>query len=304
MFVFFYRALKFSFQSFFRNIWLSIVTIVILVLTLFSVTLVAGINVAAEQAIEVVKEKVDVSVYFRADVAEEDVLNTEDALKELQQVKEITYTSKDEALQQFKINHADEPLILESIEELDENPLGATLTIKAHAIEDYPAILSVIDVEPHSSLIQYRNYDDNELVIDRLSTIASNIQSIGISICIVFVVIAILIIFNTIRINIYTHREEIGIMKLVGATNTFVRSPFLIESFMYAIFAVVISIAILFPLLGVVGPYVDEFFKGYSFDLVKYFTSHLWQIVGLQLVFAGVLSFLSSSIAIGRYLRV
>ncbi len=304
MFVFFYRAIKFSLQSFFRNIWLSVVTIIILVLTLFSVTLVAGINVAAERAIDAVKEKIDVSIYFHSDVSEEDVLDTQERLEEMPRVKNISYTSKDEALRQFKINHADEPLILESIEELDENPLGATLTIKAKAIEDYPAILSVIDVEPYSSLIQYRNYDDNELVIGRLSAISSNIQSIGVGISVVFVIIAILIIFNTIRINIYTHREEISIMKLVGATNMFVRSPFIIESFMYAIVAVAISVAILFPLLSIVGPYVDEFFKGYSFDLMVYFTSHLWQIIGLQLVFAGVLSFLSSSIAIGRYLRV
>lgn len=304
MFVFTFRTIKFAFQSFFRNFWLSVVTIIILVLTIFSVTTVAGINYIAEKAIESVKDKIDVSVYFKPEVESGEVINVRYRLEELSTVKEVTYVSREEALDKFKEKHKDDPVILESIDQLEENPLSATLIIKAKTIDDYPSILLFLDDPDYGELIQDKNFDDNEKVISQLSTLSNKIETIGIIISIIFVVIAVLIVFNTIRINIYTHREEIGIMKLVGATNWFVRAPFLVESLIYAVLAVMICLAILYPLLGLVAPQVNNFFEGYSLDLVSYFNSNFWQIIGYQLAFSVLLSILSSSIAVGRYLRV
>lgn len=304
MLVFFYRTIKFAMQGFFRNIWLSVVTIIILVLTLFTITMVAGINVIAEKAIVSIQDKVDVSVYFKSNIEEKEIHNVRYRLEELSQVESVGYVSQEEALAKFKARHSDDEIILESIEQLETNPLGATLIIKAASIDDYPSIISVLENPDYDELIQDKNFDDNQEVISRLSNLSTRIQRIGMIISAIFIVIAILIIFNTIRINIYTHREEIGIMKLVGASNWFVRAPFLVESLMYAVLAVVISLAILYPLLGVIAPQVNNFFEGYNLDLVSYFNSQFWRIVGLQLAFAVVLSVLSSSIAIGKYLRV
>lgn len=304
MFVFIYRSIKFAFQSFFRNFWLSVVTIIILVLTIFSVTTVAGINYVAEKAIDSVKDKVDVSVYFKPEVESKEVINVRYRLEELSTVKEVTYVSREEALDKFRERHQDDSVILESIDQLEENPLSATLVIKANDIDDYQGILSFLDNPEYDELIQDKNFDDNEKVINQLSTISNKIENIGIIVSVIFVVIAVLIVFNTIRINIYTHREEIGIMKLMGATNWFVRAPFLIESLIYAVLAVIICLAILYPLLGVVAPQVNNFFEGYNLDLVSYFNSNFWQIIGWQLAFSVLLGILSSSIAVGKYLRV
>lgn len=304
MLVFFYRTIKFAFQGFVRNIWLSVVTVIILVLTLFSITLVAGVNVIAKRTIESVQDRVDVSVYFKPAIEEKGVLSVRYRLEGLPRVQSVSYVSPEEALAKFKAEHQDDPVILESLEQLEENPLGATLVIKAHTIDDYPEILSVLEDPDYDRLIQDKNFDDNREIIKRLSNISDKIQRIGLIISAIFVVIAVMIIFNTIRINIYTHREEIGIMKLVGATNWFVRAPFLVESLLYALLAVVICMAILYPLLGVVTPQVNNFFEGYNLDLVHYFNANFWRIVGLQFVFAVVLSVVSSGIAIGRYLRV
>lgn len=304
MFVFIYRTLKFAFKGFIRNIWLSIVTIIILILTLFSITMVAGINFVAEQAINSIKDKVDVSVYFKPDVTEDKIVNIRHRLEELSSVKLVDYVSKEDALLRFKDKHKDDPIILESINQLGENPLSATLIIQANSIDEYPDILSFLDNSDYDDLIQDKNFDDNEKVINQLSQISDKVENIGIIVSIIFIIIAILIVFNTIRINIYTHREEIGIMKLVGATNWFVRAPFIVESIIYALLAVVISMAILYPLLGVIAPQVSNFFEGYNLDLVSYFHENFWLIIGWQLGFAIILSIISSSIAIGRYLRV
>lgn len=287
-----------------RNFWLSLVTIIILVLTLFSVTLVAGISVVAERAVESMHEKVDVSVYFKNEATEQDIFNVRYRLEALSQVDSVSYVSQEEALEAFKEKHKNEPLILDSLNQLDANPLGATLRIKAKNIDDYPEILSVLENSDYDQFIQDKNFDDNKDVIDKLSDLSSRIQRIGLIVSGIFVVIAILIIFNTIRINIYTHREEIGIMKLVGGTNWLIRAPFLIESILYAVLAVVITLAILYPLLGIVAPHVDNFFTGYNIDLSSYFDQNFWQIIGGQLIFAILLSVISSSIAIGKYMRV
>ncbi|MFA6553584.1 MAG: permease-like cell division protein FtsX [Patescibacteria group bacterium] len=304
MWLFFVRTIKFALQGFFRNIWLSVVTIVILVLTLLSVTTAAGVNVLADKAITSVQEKVDVSVYFKPDVQEKDVLNVQNRLESMGQVKDVIYTSASQALENFKIKHAKDTVILDSINQLDTNPLGATLVVKAQSITDYTVIMSVLDSQEYASLIQDKNYDDNQKVIEHLDSLSNRVQRIGYIVSGVFVIIAILIIFNTIRINIYTHREEIGIMKLVGASNWFVRAPFLVESLLYGLLAVVLSLAILYPLLSVVGPQVNNFFEGYNLDFSQYFSAQFWQIVGWQVLFATALSVISSLIAIGRYLRV
>ena len=271
---------------------------------LFSVTMVAGVNFVADRAIESIKEKVDVSVYFQPDVEEEEIFNLQNRLENLSEVKEVGYVSEDQALENFKANHQDDSVILESLEELDDNPLSATLIIKAASIEDYDSILSVLDDADYQELIRDRNFEDNEDVINKLSDLSKKLERIGIMISAVFVIIAVLIVFNTIRINIYTHRNEIGIMKLVGATNWFVRAPFLVESLIYAILGVIITMALLFPLLGVVAPQVNDFFEGYDLDIVSYFNDNFIRIAGLQLAFVVILCVFSSSVAIGRYLRV
>ncbi len=304
MFVFFARSIKFAFQGFIRNFWLSLVTIIILVLMLFSVTMVAGINFVAEKAIDSVKDKVDVSVYFKPDVNEEDIVNIQYRLESLSEVKDVVYISEEEALNNFKENHKNDQVIIDSLDELDENPLSATLIVKANTIDDYPDILAILDNPDYELLIRDRNFEDNEQVINTLSAISNDIEKVGIIVSSVFVIIAILIVFNTIRINIYTHREEIGIMKLVGATNWFVRAPFLFESLIYAVLGVIITIALLFPLLGVISPQINNFFDGYELDIISYFNENVIKIAGMQLAFVVFLSIISSSIAIGRYLKV
>ncbi|MFZ6036126.1 MAG: cell division protein FtsX [Patescibacteria group bacterium] len=304
MLLFLTRTIKFAIQGFFRNFWLSIVTIIILVLTLFSITMVAGINVVADQAISSVQDRVDVSIYFKQDTAEQDAIAVRDTLLALPQVKEVVYVSKDDALEKFRKQHEDDSVILDAIDQLEENPLSATIVIKASSIDEYSAIIDILDQPQYDALIEERSFDNNQTVIERLSDVSNRIEQVGIIVSGIFVLIAVLIIFNTIRINIYTHREEIGIMKLVGGSNAFVRMPFIIETFLYAIVAVIITLLILYPVLNVIAPQLNSFFEGYDLDMIQYVNDNLVMLAGLQLLFAILLSGISSSIAIGRYLKV
>ncbi len=300
----FIRTMKFALQGFWRNVWLSLVTVVILVLTLLSISMVWGINVVANQAISAVQDKVDVSIFFKAGVAESEIFNIQNRFEALSQVKDVRYITPDQALAQFRQKHANDPDILASLDELKENPLGATLIVRANSLEDYPTILSVLDDPSYKDIVQDKNFEDSQTVINRLSDASQRVQRVGIVISIIFVIIAVLLIFNTIRITIYTHREEIGIMKLVGATNWFIRSPFLVESILYGLMAAIIAFAIFYPFVSVLSPQVSNFFTGYDFNLTNYFHAHFWGFFGFQLLFAVFLSVVSSLIAIGKYLKV
>ncbi|MBU0707161.1 ABC transporter permease [Patescibacteria group bacterium] len=299
----FYRALKFAFQSFKRNVWLSAATILILVLTLFSVSLVGTINFIGDRAIRSVKDKVDLSVYFYPEVGEKEVQAIQARLQTLPSVKNVNYIPKEQALEEFIEKHKDDPVISETLEILDDNPLGATLVIQAKDIEKYSEILNVMSDPNYSDMIYEKDIEDYQTIIRRLTNMTDRIYQITFVISMIFIIIAILVVFNTIRITIYTHREEIGIMRLVGATNWFIRGPFILESMIYAVISTIISVGILYPILRLVSPQVTTFFEGYNLNLANYFSDHFIEILGLQLIVALVLSMISSMIAVGRHLR-
>lgn len=303
MFVSFLRTTKYALQNFGRNFWLSLVTIIVLTLTLFSISLISSLNLIADNAIASVKERVDLTIFFKTESSRDSVLDARNFLMDVPEVRDVTYVSKDEALENFKIEHANEPDIQQALEEIEDNPLPESLIVKAQDIEQFPAIMVALDNSDFNDLIDRRNFADNSTVIDRLTAITNRLSQVGFVVSMVFVVIAILVVFNTVRVAIYTHREELGIMRLVGATNWFIRGPFVIESVLYALLASLLAIGIFYPILITVAPYINNLFSGYDFDALTYFRQNFFAIFGLEMGIAVVLSVFSSLIAIGRYLR-
>jgi len=299
-----YRVFIFAWQSFWRNIWLSVVTITIIVLTFISINFLIVVNIISNAATDIIKNKVDVSLYFKPDIIEPQVLEVKTYLSSLTQVKEINYVSQQEALEKFRQLHRQDSVIIESLEELEQNPIGATLQIKAKNIEDYPAIMDVLNNSKYNDLILDKNFDDHQAYISKIKNLSDNIKRIGFLASGIFILIALLIVFNTIRIAIYTHQQEIGVMKLVGATNWFIRSPFLLEAIFYGVIACIISIAIVYPLLNFIQPHLNQFFLTEEFNLTEHFNKNFWQIFGLELLIVIFLNMVSSSIAIRRYLKV
>jgi len=299
-----YRVIKFAWQSFWRNIWLSIVTITVIILTLISINSLYVLSIVSDSVITSVKDRINVSIFFKPEIMEADVLEVKTYLDSLSQVNSIQYISAQQALINFKQLHQDDPKIIQSLEELDENPLGATLNVKAINLSEYPSILEVLDNSKYKDWILSKNFDDHREYIKRINQVSSNIEQIGLAITILFIFIAFLIVFNTIRIAIYTHRDEIAIMKLVGASNNFIRSPFLMEAVFDAIIACIIAIGILYPILNVIQPYLTETFIGADLDMVAYFNLNFWKIFSLEILAISLLTIISAGIAIRKYLDV
>jgi cell division transport system permease protein len=298
------RGILFACQSFWRNIWLSIATIFVVFLALLSVNFLIIVNVISDSAVTAVKDRIDVSVYFKPEVKEAKIAEVKTRLESLSQVKSVVYKSPQENLDAFKAKHQTDENIQETLNSLSGNPMGATLVIKAKDIKDYPEILKAIDDPVYAELIEEKNYDDNQLVIERIGFIAQSVRRIVLAISLIFTIISLLIIFNTVRIAIFTHQNEIAIMKLVGASNWFIRFPFIFESVISGAIAVLCAILFIYPLLSVLQSYLGNFFVGTNFDLVGYFNANFIMIFGAQIIAILIINVISSLIAISRYLNV
>lgn len=298
------RIIKFAFQDFWRNFWLSLVTITVLVLALLSVNILISLNAVSDSVINSVKDKVDVSVFFKTDTPQAVIDNFQEKLRNMSEVKETVFIAKDQALAQFKEKHKNDPAILEAVKEVEDNPLLDALVIKAQNTEDYKKILTVLNSAENQEVIKYQNYTDHEKIIARVSSLSDKVSKFSLSLTIIFAVIAILIVFNAIRVTIYTHREEIAVMRLVGASNSFIRAPFLVESILFAVFAIIITIVVLYGIFVALTPYLGGFLETYNFSLINYYKSNFVEIFLAQLGAVILLNIISSGIAIGKYLRV
>lgn len=300
------RIFKFAFQDFWRNFWLSMVTISIMVLTLITINFFILAQAVLQASLVTVEDKVSMTVYFKPATQTDDALSLADDLRKLPEVKNIEYISKDVALDRLKKKYSKEnnAIIEESLRELDVNPLSASIIIKARSVEEYPPIQKILDSDKYQTIIEKKNFEDRSILIQRIKDLKEQIRIASIGIIFFFVIIIVLIIFNTIRITIYSRKREIGIMKLVGATNWFIRMPLIVEVMMYGVISLLLTILIVFPLLSFVQAPLARFFDGNAFDVIGYFNDRFFLIFGYQLLAAVFLSMVSGLIAMGRYLKV
>lgn len=296
------RAVKEGVVNFWRNGWVSIAAILVMVLALFTIGTLLFSNVLLTSALSRIEEQVDIGVYFKKDATEEEILNVESALSQLPQVKSVSYVSEEEALEKFRTRHSANALITQSLDELGGNPLQASLNIRARDPDQYEVIARFLDSGAYSSLIDKINYFQNRVVIERLSGFLAASRAAGFGITLVFSLIAMLVVFNTIRLAIYTSRDEITVKRLVGATQRHVRAPFVVEGALYGAVSAIITIAVFYPLTLWLGPYTERFFGGPN--IFGYYLSNFFEILLILLVTGVVLGVISSSVAIRRYLRV
>jgi len=299
-----YRIIKFSIQNFFRNFWLSFITITIFILTLITVNAILIMNVMADAALTSVEERVEVSVYFTPEASEDLVKSVQGYLLGLGQVRDVEFITSEESLEVFKKRHESNPVILASLDEIAGNPFGHALIVAARSPEDFDFILESVQTPEFSPFIKETDKTDHEMIISNIQMLSSRVKLGGVAIATFFTLVAILIIFNTIRVAIYVHRDEIGIMKLVGANNWFIRGPFLLESLFYGLLATAVIVAILFLSLGALDPWIASYFGDIDVSVREYFIDNAVVIFGGQLVALSLLSLLTTLFAMRRYLRV
>ncbi|OGY63261.1 MAG: hypothetical protein A3I24_02300 [Candidatus Harrisonbacteria bacterium RIFCSPLOWO2_02_FULL_41_13b] len=296
------RIIKYGVQNFLRNGWLSAVTILVMVLALFVFNSLVIFNFLTDSASFALKDKIDISVYFKEITGEDDILKVGKNLEALPEVRAVEYISKENALKIFSDAHKEDVVISSALEELGGNPLLASLNVKAKDPNDYDKIASYLENSSFFAAIEKVTYAQNQLVINRLAQVVNALENVGISVVIVLALIASLVTFNTIRLGIYSNREELGIMRLVGASNKYIRGPYIVNGILYGIIAGVLSLVIAAPIVSLASPYLSAFMPDVS--LSNYFYGNLSKLLGYQLMFGMLLGSVSSVIAVRRYLKI
>ncbi len=296
------RIIKYGFQSFRRNGWLTVASVNVMTLALIVANGLIIFSVITETAVASLQDKIDISVYFKVEVPEDEILAISRSLRGLAEVKDVEYISKEKALEIFTEKHKDDPRIEQALKELEGNPLLASLNIKAHNAEQYAAIASYLSAQSFNDSLDNVTYNQSRVAIDRLAKIVKTVERIGLGLSIFLAITATLVVFNTISLAIYSNREEITVMRLVGASNTFINGPYIVEAVIFGIIAAVLSLAIAAPFIDLASPYVESFIP--EMQLSTYFYGNLARLFMYQLLFGVILGVISASIAIRRYLKI
>ncbi len=302
MFVTLNRIVKSGVVNFWRNGWLSTATVLIMTVALIAWTSVFLSNVVLTSVLDVLAEKVDISAYSNLETKESDILALKSKLEGLKEVASVEYISTDQALPIFKKRYADNDVFLKSLQEIGVNPLEASLNILAKDLTQYPAITSFLNQEQYKSTISKITYTENKDAINRLNNIIKVLRETGLVASLVLAIIAFLVAFNTVRLAIYSAREEITVMKLVGASNWFVRGPFIVEGVLHGIVASLVAFMVIIPGIGFLGPKLFSFIP--EINLVNYIGDNFWPLLLIQTLGGIILGVFSSWVAIRKYLKV
>lgn len=294
-------------RSFARSGSVTFATVLIMTVTLAIIGLLIFLSAILTNTLASIKDKVDVNVYFVTSASETDIVSLQRRLSEVPQVERVTYTSREEALQSFRERHAGDELTLQALEELGDNPLGASLAIKAKDPSEYGGIVEFLATTPTTGtdgapLIDRVNYFQNKVVIDRLTGAIDATERAGAGIVLLFALASIVIAFATVRLAIYTSRDEIGIMRLMGASNMYIRGPFIVAGILAGVLAAVIVLILFYPLAWYVGSTMEAWLGGFS--LFNYYVSHFALFFGILAGGGFLLGGIASWFAVRRYLKV
>ncbi len=301
------RIITAGLQGFYRNRTVSLSSIFILTITLSIITSFYLFRAIFDYTLDQVREKVDVRVYFTVDASEQDIIDVKAKLLGLSQVKSVTYTSREQALNDFKAKHGGDTLTLQALDELGTNPFGASLAITAKDTSQYESIANQLTsssglLGDSSGAVDKINYYQLKDSIDKLNSIIGWTDTVGFWLSMIFILMSCMIVYNTIRLAIFVYRDEIAVMKLVGASNMFIRGPFIVEAVLYALIATIITLAIFYPATVWVTKKTVFFFEGMNIN--HYFVTHFFQLTGLLLLSGVLLAVISSLLAVRKYLKV
>lgn len=300
------RIFKTGVLNFIRNAWLGMAAIAVMVITLTIILFSIIGNATLSKEINTITDRIDISVYLKDEVNDKQREQLIKQIKNLDNVKSVTYLSKQEALDVYRQQNKDNPDLLQAINQTD-NPLPASLQIKPQDAVNFESIRTFLEQKDIKALqSEETSYSGTRKeAIDNITQSTNFFQKAGIVGVITFAVISMLIIFNTIQMAIFNRRDELTIMRLLGASTNFIRGPFVVETLLYGIVSALASIAIIHFIFGVAAKALDASTFGVldiSFAY-QYFIDRFWPFLGMQLAIGILIGTVSSFIATRRYLK-
>lgn len=302
------RVIRAGFFSFWRNGFVSLSSILVMMVTLFVIGSTIFSGVILRSTLDQIKDKVDINVYFLTSASESDILSMKRNLEKLPEVKPpVVYVSREDALAAFKKRHETDEFTLQALDELGDNPLGAALNIKAKDPSQYESIAQFLQGKSALSadgntIVDKVNFYQNKEAIDRLTSIINSANNLGFILTILLIGISILITFNTLRLVIYMSRDEISVMKLVGASNSYIRGPFFVAGSIYGFLSAIMTLILFYPVTLWLGDTTESFFVG--FNVFSYYTKNFGEFFLIIVVSGIAIGSISSYLAVRKYLKV
>ena len=301
----FKRVIKGGITGFYRNKTISASSIFILVITLFIISSLFLFKKVFVTSIEQIKSKVDISIYIKPEAAEDSIVRIRELLQNMPEVQNVNYISKEDTLVKFKEDYKDDESTLAALSEISNNPFGASFSIQAKDTNDYGNIVKKINQDKilgqDEANIDKINYIDIQDSIAKLNNTVVFMESVGLLVAVVFIIMTILIVYNTIRLAIFTFRDEISIMKLVGASNMYIRGPFIVEGALYGVCASFIVSVVLYPIAKTLTNKTQGFLSG--FNIFEYYKENIFNLFLLLCLIGVTLSVISAMLAVRKYLK-
>lgn len=299
------RIIKNGFVSFKRNGFVSLSSILVVTITLSVLCSLLFLRAILNKTLDDIKNKVDVTIYFAQTAPEQKILDLKLQIEKLSEVDSTKYVSSEEVYDRFKAKYSNDTVIKQVLDILGGNPLGSELSIKAKNPSHYQSIVDFLDSDTiksggYNQYISKVNYFQNKDIIDRLNTLINGAGKLGTVVTLVLAIISIIITFNTIRLAIYIARDEIGIMKLVGANDSYIRGPFMVTGAIYGVISAVLTLLIFWPVSKALGNNMTVFL---GIDMWEYYTANFWQIFFIFLFTGIFLGVISSFLATRKYLN-
>jgi cell division transport system permease protein len=297
-----WRIFAASWKHIWRNLWIGLATVIVFTVALLSVNVLVATNVLLERAVNFIEQRVDVTVLFQPNTPQGVLDQAKFYLTSLPQTQSVQMITADEALAAFKERNKNNQKVLDALNELPGNPLGAELVLKAHDTADYPFLLDAVRNPQYLPFIHATSYEDHRDAIAWIRDAANSLKLFGSALVAIFVFFGLLAAFNAIRVAIYTQRDEIAIMRLVGASSSYIRWPFVLEGVWLAAFASLLTAAFVGLAIAYGEPRLEQFF-GMDTGLVTFYQSQWLFLIACEFGTMAILSAFVSWIAAGRYIK-
>jgi cell division transport system permease protein len=292
------RVLKAGWKNFKRHMGLSVATIFIMTLTILTITSLFIFYNVSNSVISLLKEKVGVSVYFKDFLEEEEILTIKSKIEKLSEVEKVDYVSNQQAIEALVQRR---PELADTIKETESFLNIASLNIKAYEPEQYSKIVEFLENSDFSDKIEV-DYYQRKNVIDKMSSFVLFVKKGGIILSVILFIIALGVAFTQIKLAIMHSKGEIGIQRLVGASNWFIRGPFLTQALIEGLIAAILSFSLCFASFYFLSPKMKILFP--ELDIFNYFANNIWYILLIQFATGVIISLFSSSTAMRRYLEI
>lgn len=296
------RIIKMSVVSFWRNRWLSLATTLIIILTLIIISVFTFMALIVNKTATSLREKVDLVVYLKDSDSDEQIKALGEIIESRSEVVSVKYISKDEALRRWQERYSTDETLKNAVSETD-NPLPRSIEIKTKEAEQISKVADFLQNEDYAPLISQLSYEKNKTLIDRLVSITSFIKKLGSGLSLLFMIISIFVVYNAIKITIFARSQELEIMRLVGATDSYVRLPFVFEGIMYGLLASIVTALILLLTYRFLNAPLSTYLNNIGYDVSAFIRLSVYQVIGLQFLVSILLGIFCSFWATRQHLN-